>query len=94
MDALKHIITFDKLVNADHWSSVRSGALHTYVQGTYSWARDLEEYCPSIQKNVRSALAVTRSDIRMDDIVVSADTALTLTYDDRTSFTEMKMSPE
>ena len=30
MDALKRIVTFDKLVNADHWSSVRSSA-HTHM---------------------------------------------------------------
>ena len=51
MDALKHIITFDKLVNADHWSSVRSGAhKHMSKEHTHGHGRPSKNTVRLLQK--------------------------------------------
>ncbi len=90
MDALKHIITFDKLVNADHWSSVRSGAhKHMSKEHTHGHGRPSKNTVRLLQKMFVAPLP-SLEQTYAQDIVVSADTALTLTYD-RTSFTGMKM---
>ena len=90
MDALKHIITFDKLVNADHWSRVRSGAhKHMSKEHTHGHGRPSKNTVRLLQKMFVAPLP-SLEQTYAQDIVVSADTALTLTYD-RTSFTGMKM---
>ena len=89
MDVLKHIVAFDKLVNADHWSSVRSGA-HKEMskEHTHGHGRPSKNTVRLLQKMFVAPLP-SLEQTYAHDVAVSADTALTLKYD-RTSFVERK----